>query len=90
MASFYEGLERGAADEIERLSRLMFELRNNRDQLLATWKVREADALLERIRAGEVDEHPAYEAWLSLRILDDTRLATRTLLDERLWEMSLR
>lgn len=90
MASFYEGLERGAAEEIERLSRLMFELRNNRDQLLATWKVREADALLELIRAGEVDEHPAYEAWLSLRILDDTRLATRTLLDERLREMSLR
>ena len=88
MASFYEGLERTTAQEIERLSRVMFELRDNRDRLLATWKVREADALLERIRAGEVDEHPAYEAWLSLRILDDTRLAARSLLDLRLREMT--
>ena len=43
-------------------------------------------ALLSRIEAGEVDEHPAYEHYLAARILADTRDATRAALAESLQE----
>lgn len=87
MPSFFESLEAEVADELEQLSRLMYELRDNRNTVLAPYRTDDAAALLARIEAGEVDEHPGYEHYLSARILDDTREAVRAVLRERLKEV---
>ncbi len=82
MHDFYRQMPYEQAVEMERLSRLIYELRVNRDRLLADWQVPDAQTLLERIRAGETAEHPAYEAWLAACTLEDTRRQARRLIEE--------
>ena len=84
MASFFENLDPDTAEEIEQLSRLVYELRENRNTVLATLGAEDEAALLQQIQAGEVDEHPAYEHYLAARILTDTRETVRTVVAERL------
>lgn len=86
MPSFYDSLEPEQAEEIESLSQLTYELRENRAAVLQSHGVADEPALLARIRAGEVDEHPAYEHYLAACILADTREAVRTLIAQRLKE----
>lgn len=87
MPSFFESLEPEVAAELEQLSRLMYELRDNHNTVLASYRADNATTLLARIQAGEVDEHPGYEHYLSVRILDTTRETVRTVLRERLKEV---
>lgn len=84
MDDFYRDIPLPQAVEMERLSRLIHELRSHRAQLLSAWQVDGEAPLAGGIERGEVDEHPAYEAWLSLRILEDTREVARTVLARRL------
>jgi hypothetical protein len=86
MNNLFDGLAPDDAVEIEGLSRLLYELRRNRDRVLNHWGAADAPALLARIEAGEVAEHPAYEHYLSARILDETRQAIRDMLAVRLRE----
>jgi hypothetical protein len=78
MNGFFDKLPVEDAERIEALSRLMFELRENRAKLLSAQGVNDDEALLARLRKGEIDEHPGYEHWLSARILDELREAVRT------------
>jgi len=82
MHDFYRRMPPEQAVEMERLSRLIYELRVHRDRLLGDWQAPDSGTLLARIRAGETAEHPAYEAWLAARILDDTRHEARSLIEE--------
>ena len=84
MADFYEGLEPEFAKEIELLSHLIYQLRENRGAVLGAYGLTDEAMLLDRIRAGAVAEHPAYEHYLAARILADTREAARSALAERL------
>lgn len=84
MVNFFKDLEHDRALEIERLSRLTFELRENRNAVLAPYGLVHEAALLDRITSGAVPEHPAYEHYLAARILDETRESARMLLSERL------
>lgn len=63
--------------EIDRLTRLGYELRENRKRLLARYGVEDEAALLGRIRSGALAEHPAYEHYLSARVLEASRLSLR-------------
>ena len=74
------------ATEIEQLSRLIYELRENRNAVLKHHGAEDEAALLQQIQTGEVAEHPAYEHYLAARILADTRETVRTVLAERLKE----
>lgn len=87
MPSFFDTIEPEVAAEFEQLSRLMYELRENRNTVLAPYRTDDAAALLARIQAGDVDEHPGYEHYLSARILDATRETVRTVLREGLKEV---
>ncbi len=78
---FYADLPHDTAERIEGLSRLSFELKNNRTALLERYGVADEEALLERLRTGEIAEHPAYDHYLSARILHRTRQAARAELD---------
>lgn len=77
MNNFFERVPFEAARELEQLSRLAFELREAAKQTLAPYGVDDAQALLERIRTGDVPEHPAYDEYLSARILLEAREAVR-------------
>lgn len=84
MANFFANLPPDTAAAIDQLSRLHFELRENRRAVLQAHGVDSHAALLRQIEAGTVAEHPAYEHWLSARILEETRETVRELLGEQL------
>jgi hypothetical protein len=86
MVDFFEGLDYEVAEEIQGLSRLTYELRENRKAILDGYGVADETALLDQIRAGSVAEHPGYEHYLAARALDATREAVRSALVERLRE----
>lgn len=86
MSDFFEHIEFETATQIEQLSRLAYELRENRNAILEHHGAEDEATLLQRIQAGEVAEHPAYEHYLAARILADTRESVRAALAERLKE----
>ncbi|HWW69471.1 MAG TPA: hypothetical protein VN089_06005, partial [Duganella sp.] len=50
-----------------------YQLRESRKSLLRRYEVDSEEALLERIVGGAVETHPAYEHYLSARIIEQTR-----------------
>jgi len=84
MVDFFEGVAPELAEEIQNLSRLTYQLRENRKAILDGYGVADEAALLECIRTGSATEHPGYEHYLAARILDGTREAVRSALTERL------
>jgi hypothetical protein len=88
MANYFERLEHDTAIELEQLSRLLFELRENRSKVLAPYGVENEVELLQQIQAGTVAEHPAYEQYLAARILADTRETVRAVVSERVKEVN--
>lgn len=77
MSEFFQRVAPDAAVSIERLSRLMYELRENRQRLLGAYAAADEAALLARIRQGEIAEHPAYEHYLGARILAQAHAVAR-------------
>ena len=88
MTNFFENLEPERAEEIDQLSRLLYELRENHNSVLRPYEAEDTAALLVRIQGGTVAEHPAYEHYLAARILADTREAVRAVVAERLKEIN--
>lgn len=86
MPEFFETVPFETATEIEQLARLVYELRENRQTILQFHQIADEAALLQKVQAGEVAEHPAYEHYLAVRILEDTREAARAALAERVKE----
>lgn len=86
MTSFFEDLDYETATEIELLSKLIYELRDSYNAILRFHDAKDEDALLLKIEEGKLAEHPAYEHYLAVRILDDTRETVRTIISERLKE----
>ncbi|MGE5386918.1 MAG: hypothetical protein ACM3SV_13635 [Betaproteobacteria bacterium] len=77
MTNFFDEIPFAAAEQIERLSRLLYELRENRKRLLEPYGVTDEDALLALITDRRIDEHPAYEHYLSANILTESHAAVR-------------
>lgn len=86
MANFFENLEPDVATDLQLLSQLVYELRENRNAVLKLYAVEDEAALLQHIQSGAVAEHPAYEHYLAARILADTRESARAMLGECLKE----
>ncbi len=77
MDNFYEHLSPEDIQVLDSLSILLIELRESRAALLEHYDVDDEKSLLEKIRAGEVQEHPAYEAYLGARSIQTMREAIR-------------
>lgn len=77
MADFFNDFEPADATRMEELARLIHEFRVSLDNLKQRYEVTSAAELLEQIKAGAVAEHPAYEHYLSLSVLDEMRAAVR-------------
>lgn len=73
MANFYEHLAPEDIVALDTLARLLLELRDSHAQLLARHGAADEAVLLELIRSGAVDEHPAYEDYLGIRSIGATR-----------------
>jgi hypothetical protein len=77
MSKFFDNMTVEEAEQVQSLTRLIYELRENRNTLLTQYSVKDEQALLEKIAAGQVAEHPAYEHYLSANILSQTRDSIR-------------
>jgi chromosome condensin MukBEF complex kleisin-like MukF subunit len=77
MTSFFHNVPSEAAQQIESLSSLSYDMREDRKRILAQYEVDDEAALLAAIVAGKVAEHPAYEHYLVARLLGETREALR-------------
>lgn len=86
MEPFYSNIPPQDALEIEQLARLMYELRSARDEVLTRLGAAEAEQALACIRNGDLLEHPAYEHYLSARILADLAAQARADLAARIEE----
>lgn len=73
MTEFFANIPLEAATQIEQLSRVAYEMRENRAALLRQYDAVDEAALLERIRSCDVAEHPAYEHYLGARALLQAR-----------------
>ncbi|TDR81532.1 hypothetical protein [Paludibacterium purpuratum] len=88
MARFFDRIPYEAAVDVETMSRLVYELRENRKQLLLPYQVDDPAQLLDKIRQGEVAEHPAYEHYLGAVSLEASREALRAQLRDTLLEIN--
>lgn len=59
-------------------AKTVYLLRESRKAVLLRYAVDSEAALLEKIKHGEVGEHPAYDHYLSALILDQTRMQMRS------------
>lgn len=87
MADFYRNLTPEDVLTLDQMSRLLIELRENRGHVLARHGVADEAVLLERIRAGEVPEHPAYEDYLGASNITATREAIRARFKQYMQDM---
>lgn len=88
MSSFFDKMTTQDAEHVQGLTRLALELRDNRTKLLKQYEADDEEALLQKIVTGQVIEHPAYEHYLSARLLAQTREAIREDLKNYLREIS--
>lgn len=82
MTSFLYNVPTEAARQIDELSCLLYEMREDRKRILAQYEVEEEADMLKAIVAGKVAEHPAYEHYLVVKLLTETREALREQLRE--------
>lgn len=78
MDAFYDKLSGTDVETLDRLARLLLELRDSRARLLDRHGVENERELLERIASGTLAEHPAYEDYLGVRSIGALREAIRT------------
>jgi hypothetical protein len=77
MNDFFAGVPASDALRIEGLARLAHELRENRTNLLRSQGVPDEETLHRDIVDGKIDEHPAYEQYLSGLTLRQARETVR-------------
>lgn len=87
MKDFFGKLPYDEAERLDRLTRLTYDLRENRKGILAAHDAQDEAALLAGIASGEIDEHPGYENYLAARILWGLREEAREMLTEGLKEV---
>lgn len=77
MSNFYQDIPPNLSIELQQLSKLMYDTREARKQLLEHYGVADEAALLASIAAGERAAQPAYDDYLSARLLGQTSQAAR-------------
>ena len=90
MADFYEEIPVEQADQIEAISRLRYELRENHAALLKKYSVEDIQQLKQGIEQGTIPEHPAYEDYLGAALTAQTQEILREELKAYLAELQSR
>lgn len=84
MSGFFDNLPPEDAEHIDRMAKFTYELRENHALLLKKYGVTEEAELLQLIKNGVAQEHPAYEDYLSMCMLEQTRQLVRAEIQEYL------
>lgn len=84
MSGFFDNIPAEDAEQIDRMAKFTYELRENHALLLKKYSVAEEAELLQLIKHGVTEEHPAYDDYLSMRILEQTRQLVRAEIQEYL------
>jgi hypothetical protein len=84
MTRFYQNVPSEAAVQIDALSRVLYDLREDRKLILARYGAADEATLLAMIADGKVEEHPAYDHYLGAKTLAHTREVIREQLRELL------
>lgn len=84
MTQFFQNVPSEAAMQIDALSRVLYDLREDRKLILAQYGADDEENLLALIESGDVEEHPAYEHYLGAKTLAHTREIIREQLRELL------
>jgi hypothetical protein len=84
MTRFFQNVPSEAAVQIDALSRVLYDLREDRKRILAQYDAADEQTLLALIAGGKVDEHPAYDHYLGAKTLAHTREVIREQLRELL------
>jgi hypothetical protein len=87
MAGFYDDLDGADVATLDRLSKLLIDLREARAALLARHAAASEEELLEKLRTGALPEHDAYEDYLGARVVEATREALRNELRDYLLQV---
>ena len=77
MNPFFEKIPYEEAEHIDRITKLSFELRENRLLVLERHAATNEAQLQQALLDGTVPEHPGYESYLSASILATIREAIR-------------
>ncbi|MHB1246572.1 MAG: hypothetical protein ACYCZH_09025 [Sulfuriferula sp.] len=77
MSNFFENIPYEEAEHIDRITKLSFELRENRLEILKRHGVADEAQLKQAIIEGTTPEHPGYEDYLSASILNAAKEAIR-------------
>ncbi|GAA5073225.1 hypothetical protein [Lysobacter panacisoli] len=83
MEPFFVGMAPEKALELAAASRRAFDLREQRKELLEQSGFGDADALLDAVRAGEVDPDTGYDTWLGMALLLEQHDALRAWIEWR-------
>lgn len=86
MKDFFSRIPYREAERLGHLTRLTYDLRENRKGILAAHEVASESALLTGIVSHAIDEHPGYENYLAARILQNTHDEARQVLADSLAE----
>ena len=87
MKSFFENIPYEEAEQIDRMTKFMYELRENRQHLLNQYGAENEEQIKLAIIKTYAAEHPGYEKYLSASILEETRQAIRQELKAYLKEL---
>lgn len=77
MGNIFEDLPLSVAQQLEQLSRLAFDLREQRKRLLQRHGADSEDVLLQLVSQGAIPKQPALQDSLSARVLAQTREGVR-------------
>lgn len=77
MSNLFEGFPFSVAQQLEQLSRLAFDLREQRRRLLQRHGADSEEQLLQLVSEGAIARQPAYQDYLSARVLTETREGVR-------------
>lgn len=83
MEPFFVGMAPEKALELAAASRRAFDLREQRKELLEQSGFGDADALLDAVRAGDVDPDAGYDTWLGMSLLQEQHDALRAWIEWR-------
>ncbi|MDH3974673.1 MAG: hypothetical protein OEV42_10390 [Deltaproteobacteria bacterium] len=69
MRDFFDDIETGLKTKLSGVYNEMLALREHRAGLLEPYDLGRTDELLDKIKSGEISEHPAYDHYLAVQAI---------------------
>lgn len=70
MRDFFDDIGDDLKDKLSNVYSEMIVLREHRASLLEPYQLGRMEELLEKIKSGELEEHPAYDHYLAVQVIN--------------------